>query len=145
MGESDLHRRMKERVSRQLAEEGYALFFEPPYTPSRFVTWESYRPDILGIRASAGMQEYALVECETNPSTRGLDSKNFRSVEVQTRLNSELSLRLIVVVPRGTLRGLDPSVRRSWETWVYEGHGLQMFPRASEARTNGFLPQSPGA
>ncbi len=142
MAESDLHRRMKERVSRQLAEEGYSLFLEPPYAPSRFLTWDSYRPDILGIRASAGMQEYAFVECETHPSTRRLDSKNFRSVEVQTRLNSELSLRLIVVVPRGTLRGLDPSVRRAWETWLYEGHGLQMFPRASEARTNGFLPQT---
>jgi hypothetical protein len=145
MVESDLHRRMKERVSRQLAEEGYALFFEPPYAPSRFLTWASYRPDILGIRASAGMQEYALVECETRPSSRRLDSKNFRSVEVQTRLNSELHLRLIVVVPRGTLRGLDPSVRRSWETWVFEGHGLQMFPRASQGRTNAFLPQSGAA
>jgi hypothetical protein len=133
---------MKERVSRQLLEEGYSVFLEPPYAPSRFLTWASYRPDILGIRAGAGTQEYALVECETNPSSRRLDSKNFRSVEVQTRLNSELSLRRIVVVPRGTLRSVDPSVRRSWETWVYEGHSLQMFPRASETRANGFLPQS---
>jgi len=145
MGESDLHRHMKERVSRQLVDEGYSVFFEPPFAPSRFLTWASYRPDILGIRAGPGTQEYALVECETNPSTRRLDSKNFRSVEVQARLNSELSLRRIVVVPRGTLRSLDPSVRRSWETWVYEAQGLQMFPRALETRTNGFLLQSRGA
>jgi len=129
MGESVLHRRMKEGVSRELAEEGYSVFFEPPYAPSRFLTWVSYRPDLFGIRASAERQEYALVECETRPSGRRLASKNFRSVEVQTRLNSDLSLRRILVVPRGTLASLDSSVRRSWETWIYEGRGFLRLPR----------------
>jgi hypothetical protein len=133
MGESVLHLRMKESVSRELAEEGYSVFFEPPYAPSKFLTWVSYRPDLFGIRASPGRQEYALVECETRPSGRRLASKNFRSVDVQTRLNSDLSLRRILVVPRGKLAGVDPSVRRSWETWIYEGGGFQRFPRACEA------------
>src|ERR1700684_2523268 len=115
MGESVLHLRMKESVSRELAEEGYSVFFEPPYAPSRFLSWESYRPDLFGIRADAGRQEYAIVECETRPSGRRLASKNFRSVDIQTKLNSELSLRRILVVPRGTLACVDPSVRRSWE------------------------------
>jgi hypothetical protein len=135
MGESVLHLRMKESVSRELAEEGYAVFFEPPYAPSKFLTWVSYRPDLFGIRASAGRQEYALVECETRPSSRRLESKNFRSVDVQTRLNSDLSLRRILVVPRGTLAGVDPSVRRCWETWIYEGGSFQRFPRACDAMT----------
>ena len=121
---------MKESASRELAEEGYSVFFEPPYAPSRFLTWVSYRPDLFGIKASAGRQEYALVECETRPSTSRLGSKNFRSVDVQTRLNSDLSLRRILVVPRGKLSGVDPSVRRSWETWIYEGGRFQRFPRA---------------
>jgi len=133
MGESVLHLRMKESVSRELAEEGYSVFFEPPYAPSRFLSWVSYRPDLFGIRASPGRQEYALVECETRPSSRKLASKNFMSVDVQTRLNSHLSLRRILVVPRGTLACLDPSVRRSWETWIYEKGGFQRFPKACAA------------
>jgi len=130
MAESALHLRMKESVSRELAEEGYSVFFEPPQAPSRFLSWASYRPDLLGIRASAGRQEYALVECETRPSGRRLASKNFKSVDVQTRLNSDLSLRMILVVPRGTLARLDSSVRRSWETWIYNSGCFQRLPRA---------------
>jgi hypothetical protein len=124
---------MKESASRQLAGEGYSIFEEPSYAPSRFMSWVSYRPDLFGIRASAGRQEYALVECETRPSARRLAAKNFRSVDVQTRLNSELSLRRILVVPRGTLASVDSSVRRSWETWIYDGGRFQRFPRACEA------------
>ena len=132
MGESELHPRMKESVSKELAEEGYAVFFEPSYAPCRFLSWVAYRPDLFAMRAKTGMQEYALVECETRPSGRRLASKNFRSVDVQTRLNCDLSLRRILVVPRGTLARLDPSVRLSWETWIYEGGGFQRFPRAWE-------------
>ena len=120
---------MKEGVSRELAEEGYSVFFEPPHAPSRFLSWASYRPDLFGIRASAERQEYALVECETRPSGRRLASKNFLSLDIQTRLNSDLSLRRILVVPRGTLASLDSSVRRSWETWIYEGESFQRLPR----------------
>jgi len=123
---------MKESVSRELAEEGYTVFFEPPYAPSRFLTWASYRPDLFGIRACAERQEYALVECETRPSSRRLASKNFRSLDVQTRLNSDLSLRRILVIPRGTLASPDSSVRQYWETWIYEGRGFQRFPSACE-------------
>ena len=124
---------MKESVSRELVDEGYSVFFEPPYAPSRFLTWVSYRPDLFGIRASPGRQEYALVECETRPSGRRLASKNFMSLDVQTRLNSDLSLRRILVVPRGTLACLDPSVRLTWETWIYESGAFQRFPRAFDA------------
>jgi hypothetical protein len=132
MGESDLHLRMKESVSRELAEEGYSVFFEPPYAPSSFLSWVSYRPDLFGMRGGPGRQEYALVECETRPSGRRLASKNFRSVDVQTRLNSDLSLRRILVVPRGKLASIDSSVRRSWETWIYDAGGFQRIPRASD-------------
>jgi len=126
---------MKESVSRELAEEGYSVFFEPPYAPSRFLSWASYRPDLFGIRASAERQEYALVECETRPSGRKLASKNFLSLDIQTRLNSDLSLRRILVVPRGTLASVDSSVRRSWETWIYEGGRFQ--------RLRGFATSTP--
>ena len=130
MGESTLHRRMKESVWRELVGEGYSVYLEPPYAPSRFLTWASYRPDLFGMRGGAARQEYAFVECETKPSGRRLASKNFRSVEVQTRLNSEMSVRRILVVPRGTLASVDPSVRLSWETWIYEEGAFQRFPKA---------------
>ncbi len=132
MGESFLHCNMKEGASRELAGEGYSVFFEPPYAPSRFLTWESYRPDLFGIKATAERQEYVLVECETRPSGRRLDSKNFRSLEVQTRLNSVLSLRRILVVPRGALARLDSSVRRSWEVWIFGGGTFLKFPRVCD-------------
>jgi hypothetical protein len=124
---------MKESVWRELVAEGYSVFFEPPYAPSRFLSWTSYRPDLLGIRDSAARQEYAFVECETRPSGRRLASKNFRSVEVQTRLNAEMHVRGILVVPRGRLASVDSSVRLSWETWIYGEGAFQRFPKAFEA------------
>jgi hypothetical protein len=133
LGESILHRRMKESVSRELAEEGYSVFQEPPYAPSRFMSWVSYRPDLFGIRATAERQEYAFAECETKPSGRRMAAKNFRSVDVQTRLNSELSVRRILVVPRGTLAFVDSSMRRAWETWIYGDGRFQRYPRVFDA------------
>lgn len=128
--ESALHRLMKGAASRELAGEGYTVFFEPPVAPSRFLSWEAYRPDVLGVRATGATQDYAIVECETRPSARRLSSKNFLSVEVQTRLNSDLSFRRILVVPRGSLACVQPSVRLEWEVWVHEGGALRKFPRA---------------
>lgn len=127
--ESQLHLRMKDRVSRELEVEGYTVFYEPSFPPSRFLTWSSYRPDILGVRTGAAGQEYVFVECETRPSGRRIAGKNFASVDVQARLNSDVSLRRILVVPRGKLRGVDRATRRSWETWIYCESSLERFPR----------------
>jgi hypothetical protein len=124
---------MKHSVSRELAEEGYFIYEEPPFAPTPFMNWEAYRPDLFGVRAGPGRQDYALVECETRPSLRKLAAKNVRSVEVQTRLNSELSLRRILVLPRGKLARVDRSVRRAWEMWIYEGGTFQRFPPASQS------------
>ncbi|HYR04117.1 MAG TPA: hypothetical protein VEO75_01910 [Nitrososphaerales archaeon] len=126
---------MKESAWRELVGEGYSVFFEPPYAPSSFLSWSSYRPDLFGMRGGVSRQEYAFVECETRPSGRRLASKNFRSVDVQTRLNAEMHVRRILVVPRGTLASVDSSVRLSWETWIYEEGAFQRFPRAREAST----------
>jgi hypothetical protein len=127
---------MKQSVWRALVGEGYFVFFEPPYAPSRFLSWASYRPDLFGVRGSGARQDYAFVECETRPSGRRLASKNFRSVEVQTRLNADLHLRRILVVPRGTLASVDSSVRLSWETWIYDEGAFQRFPKACDAPTS---------
>ena len=121
---------MKDCASKELTKEGYKVFYEPAFAPSMFMNWASYRPDLLGINATQDRQEYALVECETSPSTKRLASKNFRTVEVQLRLNSAYSLRRLLVVPWGKLRRLDASVRYSWETWIYDGTGFQRIPMA---------------
>ena len=129
VGESVLHLQMKEMASRELAGEGYLVFYEPPFAPSWYMQWRAYRPDLFGVRTAPDRQEYALVECETRPSTRRLVAKNFKSVDVQTRLHSQLSLRRILVVPRGRMACVDPSVRLAWEMWIYEGERFQRFPR----------------
>lgn len=128
--ESALHRSMKERASRELEREGYSVFFEPPSSPSRFMSWGAYRPDVFGVRTGAETQDYALVECETRPSGRRLGSKDFRSVRLQAQLNREPALRMILVIPRGTLGRLEPSLRLTWETWVFGEGGVLRLPRA---------------
>jgi len=125
---------MKEGVRGVLSGEGYQVYLEPQFAPSRFLSWEFYRPDMLGIRAADGRQEYAIVECETRPSERKLAAKNYLSLQVQTRLNSELRLRRILVIPRGTLARVDPSVRLSWETWIFGNGSFQLLPQAAPAQ-----------
>jgi hypothetical protein len=73
------------------------------------------------------------VECETNPSTRRLLAKNFRSVELQDRLDVSCSLRRVLAIPRGTLHRLEGSLRFSWETWIL-GDGLLKIPPAGRPR-----------
>lgn len=135
--ESELHRKMKESVRGALIQEGYKVYLEPQFDPSSFLTWEFYRPDMLGVRVADGKQKYAIVECETRPSGRRLATKNYRSLRAQTRLNSELQLRRILVIPRGTLARLDPSVRLSWETWIFAEGSFQLLPQV--------VPAPPGA
>jgi hypothetical protein len=130
MPESPLHLRMKEFASRELEREGYSIFAEPAWAPSRFLTWRGYRPDLFGMIFGGGRQDYVIVECETRPSEKKLSAKNFLSVSIQSRLDSRLSLRRILVVPRGTLGRVDSSVRYMWETWIFEGSGFQVFPAA---------------
>lgn len=120
---------MKERVSQELVKEGYTVFVEPLWAPSRYLSWVSYRPDLLGVRTCGSRQDYAFVECETRPSERRLASKNVGSVGVQTMLGAAISLRKILVIPRGKLSRVDRSMRRSWETWICDGNGVQCFPR----------------
>ena len=125
---------MKESVRGVLSKEGYLVYLEPQFAPSRFLSWEFYRPDMLGVRAADGRQEYAIVECETRPSQRRLAGKNYRSLQVQTRLNSELRLRRILVIPRGTLARVHPSVRLSWETWIFGDGSFQLLPQVAPVR-----------
>ncbi len=127
MAESDLHRRLKESVSRELQKEGYSIFEEPIFSPSPSVGWCRYRPDLFGAKTNQEGEDFVLVECETRPSTKKLISKNFQGVWLQTHISHANHMRRILAIPPGTLRGLDLRVRREWEIWIVE-HGILHIP-----------------
>lgn len=130
MAESSLHKQMKKDACDELLRENYSVLYEPMTASSLMMTWRSYRPDLLGVRTGDGHQDYALVECETRPSTRKLLAKNYASVGVQVMIDCHCSIRRILVVPKGSLSRIDSQTRSSWETWVYDGIGFRKIPLA---------------
>ena len=135
MGESDLHRIMKAAAALELSSQGYSICLEPLWPPHG-ISWESYRPDVFGIRRTASRQDFALVECETRPSTRKLLHKNYGTIELQDRLDLDSTLRRVIVIPRGTLDRLATSIRFSWETWIFGGSFLKLPLAASQGRSH---------
>ncbi len=128
MSESTLHRTMKAAVAFELQKEGYGVIEEPLWTPNRFVSWESYRPDLLGLVHSDGKEEYALVECETLPGMKRILAKNIWRVELQSKIDRQPGLRRILVIPRGKLGALDLKLRRSCEIWVADEDDILKIP-----------------
>src|SRR2546422_9942899 len=98
MPESPLHRSMKAVVASELVRDGYEVIEEPLWPPNRLVSWEAYRPDLLGIAQTDSREEYALVECETRPRTKRLLAQNIWRVELQTRSDRQPRLRTILGV-----------------------------------------------
>jgi len=128
MPESPLHRSMKAVVASELVRNGYEVIEEPLWPPNRLVSWEAYRPDLLGIAQTDSREEYALVECETRPRTKRLLAKNIWRVELQSRIDRQPRLRRILVVPRGKLGALDLKLRRSCEIWVTDEDDILKIP-----------------
>lgn len=116
--ESELHRTMKRIVRSELELDLYCVVEEPLYPPTQRISWSSYRPDLLGIRAGPLTEEIAIVECETHPSTTRLESKNYSSLWFEPSILRDGSIRRILAIPRGTLHVLDSGLRRKWEIWV---------------------------
>ena len=48
--ESDFHKLMKDSVSHELAVEGYNMHLEPFDPPLERLSWNCFRPDILGVK-----------------------------------------------------------------------------------------------
>ncbi|MBI3859631.1 MAG: hypothetical protein HY296_05255 [Thaumarchaeota archaeon] len=118
VAESSVHRSMKDVVRRELERESYRVVEEPLYPPGRWLWWDSYRPDLLGYRREGQTEEIVLVECETHPNMKRFSRKNYRSVWFQPGLFLMGSVRRILAVPRGGLRGVDMKLRNGWEIWV---------------------------
>ena len=118
MGESAIHRSMKNVVRVDLESEHYSVVEEPISPPRSKVSWKSYRPDLLGYRLEEGCEELVLVECETRPDMRRFLSKNHASVWFQPNLFREGYVRRILAVPQGKLRRVDMKLRHRWEIWI---------------------------
>jgi len=108
---------MKAAVRSELEQEHYAVVEEPLFPPGQRVSWQSYRPDLLGYRSKDGVEELVLVECETHPNMRRLRAKNYSSVWFQPYLYRQGSVRRILAVPQGTMKKVDMRIRNQWEVW----------------------------
>ena len=118
MAESSVHRSMKAIVREELEGERFAVVEEPLFPPGSRVTWSSYRPDLLAYRSEGGAEELVIVECETHPNMKRLESKNCSSVWFQPFLFRKGSVRRILAVPQGKLGSVDMKIRNEWDVWV---------------------------
>ncbi len=109
---------MKAVVREELEKEGFGVIEEPLLPPAKWISWSTYRPDLLGFRASDMAEEVAVVECETRPNMRRFVAKNYSSLWFQPSVLSVGSLRRILAVPRGKLGAVDLRLRQGWEIWV---------------------------
>lgn len=118
MTESGLHRSMKAIMKAELESEDYQVMTEPAFPPANWVHWESYRPDLLGLRSDETSESLVIAECETHPSMRRFSAKHYGSLWFEPSVLREGSIRRILAVPRGKLSALDLTLRRGWEIWV---------------------------
>jgi len=118
VAESAVHRTMKEIVRTELASEDYRVVEEPLGPPARWISWSTYRPDLLGFRIDSGTEELVIVECETHPNMRRFRSKHFSSLSFQSSMFRQGSIRRILAVPQGKLGSVDLGLRRGWEVWI---------------------------
>ncbi len=114
---------MKGIVRGELEGEDFRVLEEPLYPPADWISWSTYRPDLLGFRVKGRREEVAVVECETHPSMKRFMSKNYASLWFQPSLLSEGSIRRILAVPCGKLGSLDLRLRDTWEIWVIGQEG----------------------
>ena len=120
---------MKAVVRGELEKDGYGVVEEPLFPPAKWISWSTYRPDLLGFRAKDMKEEVAIVECETHPSTRRFVLKNYASLWFQPSVLSTGSVRRILAVPKGKLGAVDLRLRRGWEIWVIGPEGpLERIP-----------------
>jgi len=117
---------MKRLVRTELESERYRVIEEPLFPPARWVHWQRYRPDLLGLRTDERSEELVVVECETHPSMRRFVSKNFGSLWFEPSVLRAGSIRRILAIPRGKLSVVDLRIRKKWEVWVIGTRGVSL-------------------
>jgi hypothetical protein len=124
--EGKLHELLKNSVSTELKKEGYEVFTEPLESPHDRLLWQSFRPDLLGISLDDSESTIVIVECETKPNIQRINEKlkKIRNyMHYQARLNEDLSFRLLLVIPFGTLKRLNREIRKIWRVWIVSEKG----------------------
>ena len=125
--ESELHGLLKEAICYELKKEGYDLYVEPSESPLEMLSWNYFRPDILGLICQETELGLIIVECETNPSVKRMNEKRLkieRWFHLQKRLNEKHLFRFLLAVPPGMLRKVNTStIRRLWEIWIVNDKG----------------------
>lgn len=111
---------------RTLRKDGYTIYPEPEYSPTQYLSWFGYRPDVFGVKSGDGADEYVFVECETKPRLKRILSKNYPSISIQTKLAQDTRSRMILAIPSGTLRHLDTQVRKQWEIWIINQRAFKL-------------------
>lgn len=109
---------MKQVVRRDLEVEHYRVLEEPLFPPARWIHWDGYRPDLLGLRSDDREEELVIAECETHPNMKRFTSKNFHTLWFEPSVLREGSIRRILAIPHGRLSSLDMKLRHQWEIWV---------------------------
>ena len=117
MTESNTHLLMKEIVGNTLDKMGFKIIYEPDYPPIKLISWKNYRPDIFGVKQIENKVQYAIVECETQPSKSKLTNKNWRKIARQTKIFEHSSLLYILAITSESLSKMI-SFRRFWEIWL---------------------------
>jgi hypothetical protein len=120
--ESRLHRLLKKAVRVELKREGFTIYIEPMVSPNRRLSWDSYRPDVLGIVSTKSLFKLALVECETHPNTTRIVDKTTRiqrTLFLQKRLFEQYVFLPLLVIPPLTLNRINHYlIRKFWDIWI---------------------------
>jgi hypothetical protein len=109
---------MKGMVRADLECEHYQVVEEPLSPPAKWISWSTYRPDLLGYRLEKKTEELVIVECETHPNMNRFRSKNFSSLSFQPSEFRTGLIRRILAIPQGRLHGVDLGLRSEWEIWM---------------------------
>jgi hypothetical protein len=120
VAESDLHRTMKSIVREDLEVDDYTVVEEPLFPPADWLHWESYRPDLLGLKSDGRSEQLVIAECETHPNMKRFLAKNYGSLWFQPSVYCDGSIRRILAIPRGRLAALDMQLRQNWEIWIID-------------------------
>lgn len=125
--ESELHKKLKQAVARELHIQQYTVYHEPPEPPLSRLFWYSYRPDVIGVISNNSKLIILVVECETNPSLQRMLRKTNQIKHVfylQKCLNEDHLILPLLIIPSMKFNKINfLEIRRFWEIWIINNSG----------------------
>lgn len=124
---------------KELLAEGYVLYAEPLASPVKRLSWLAYRPDIFGLQVTHNAFKLIFVECETAPTQTKVSKKTKQikaAFRFQKRLNELHRLRSLLVIPPLTFHKINNRmIRRFWEIWIINRHGIIIHKIPTQSKT----------